>query len=240
MTTLGILGTGRMGVRLALMFANAGVDVQLGSRDRGRAEHIAGKLANLKIKAATYAEAAAQPIVLPAIFLRDGLFDILEPYRRQLEGKLVIDISNPFNTDYSDFILPWNTSSAEELQHRFPRSTIVGAFKNVFWEVFDQPEFDGGTLSDIYVVGDDEAAKRKFLSLVAKTPFRYLDAGRLANARTVERMTLLVGELGVRYGFFPRMNYRLLGEPWRQGQADLIAPLIVRNTKAGVGQTGTS
>jgi hypothetical protein len=84
------------------------------------------------------------------------------------------------------------------------------------------------TLSDIYVIGDDEEAKRRFLALVANTPFRYLDAGRLANARTVERMTLLVGELGVRYGFFPRMNYRLLGEPWKQGQADLIAPLIAR------------
>jgi len=42
--------------------------------------------------------------------------------------------------------------------------------------------------------------------------FRYLDAGRLANARTVERMTLLSGELGQRYRFFPRMNYRLLGK----------------------------
>jgi len=32
--------------------------------------------------------------------------------------------------------------------------------------------------------------------------------GRLSNARTVERMTLLSGELGQRYGFFPRMNYK--------------------------------
>ena len=228
MKTVGILGTGRMGVRLARMLAEAGVNVSLGSRDRGRAEHITRKLANPKITAATYEQAASLPIVLPAIFLRDGLFEILEPYRRQLEGKLVVDISNPFNTDYSDFILPWNTSSAEELQHRFPKSTVVGAFKNVFWEVFDQPAFDGGTVSDIYVVADDEAAKKRFLALVANTPFRYLDAGRLSNARTVERMTLLVGELGVRYGFFPRMNYKLLGEPWKQGQADLIGPLIAR------------
>jgi predicted dinucleotide-binding enzyme len=228
MKTVGILGTGRMGVRLARMLAEAGVNVSLGSRDRGRAERITRKLANPKITAATYEQAASLPIVLPAIFLRDGLFEILEPYRRQLEGKLVVDISNPFNTDYSDFILPWNTSSAEELQHRFPKSTVVGAFKNVFWEVFDQPAFDGGTVSDIYVVADDEAAKKRFLALVANTPFRYLDAGRLSNARTVERMTLLVGELGVRYGFFPRMNYKLLGEPWKQGQADLIAPLISR------------
>jgi len=228
MENIGILGTGRMGVRLALMFANTGVNIFLGSRDRGRAESITRKLANPKITAATYGEAASQPIALPAIFLRDGLFDILEPHRKQLEGNLVIDISNPFNADYSDFILPWNTSSAEELQHRFPKSIVVGAFKNVFWEVFDKPTFDGNTVSDIYVVSDNDAAKRRFLSLVANTPFRYLDAGKLANARTVERMTLLVGELGVRYGFFPRMNYRLLGEPWKQGQADVLAPLIAR------------
>lgn len=228
METVGILGTGRMGLRLAVMFAKVGVQVAIASRDYERAVRITQELGMPAIKPARYHEAAAQPIVLPAIFLRDGLLDILEPYRRQLEGKLLIDISNPFNADYSDFILPWNTSSAEQLQHRFPKSTVVGAFKNVFWEVFDRPSFEGDMVSDIYVVGDDQEAKKRFLSLVANTPFRYLDAGRLANARTVERMTLLVGELGVRYGFFPRMNYRLLGEPWTPGQADQIAPLIAR------------
>jgi predicted dinucleotide-binding enzyme len=162
METVGILGTGRMGLRLALMFADAGARVLLGSRDHKRVERITNKLANPKIAPATYAEAASVPIVLPAIFLRDGLFDILEPYRKQLEGKLVIDISNPFNVDYSDFILPWNTSSAEQLQHRFPKSTVLGAFKNVFWEVFDQPSSTAEPLSDIYVVGDDEAASGDF------------------------------------------------------------------------------
>jgi len=230
MKTLGILGTGRMGLRLALMFANTGAKVILGSRDYERAQRITSQLHKPNILPATYADAAAQDIVIPAIFLREGLLDTLEPLRKKLEGKLIIDISNPFNADYSDFILPWNTSSAEQLQHRFPKSIVIGAFKNVFWEVFDRPAFEGGILSDIYVVGDDDDAKKNFLGLVANTPFRYLDAGRLENARTVERMTLLVGELGVRYGFFPRMNYRLLGEPWQQGQADRIAPLIARQT----------
>lgn len=225
MKTIGILGTGRMGLRLGVMFANAGHKVLLGSRDYKRAQHIAGRLNNPNILPATYDDASAQAIVVPAIFVRDGLFEILEPYRSNLEGKMFIDISNPFNADYSDFILPWNTSSAEQLQNRFPKSTVVGAFKNAFWEVFDRPAFEGGILSDIYVVGDDASAKKEFFSLVTNTPFRYMDAGRLSNARTVERMTLLVGELGVRYGFFPRMNYRLLGEPWQQGQADLISPL---------------
>jgi hypothetical protein len=48
----------------------------------------------------------------------------------------------------------------------------------------------------------------------------------LKNARTIERMTLLSGELGQRYGFFPRMNYKLLGEPWTLGQRDRVASII--------------
>jgi predicted dinucleotide-binding enzyme len=226
MERIGILGTGRMGVRLALLFAYAGNTVVLGSRDAARAARITQQLGEPLIQAGSYEFAASEPVVMPAIFVRDGLFDILEPYRPLLEDKLLIDISNPFNTDYSDFILPWNTSSAEQLQFRFPHSIVVGAFKNVFWEVFDAPRFDGETVSDIFVVGNDEPAKQRCIAMCAGSPFRYIDAGKLSNARTVERMTLLIGELGVRYGFFPRMNYKLLGDPWTSGQADRVAAII--------------
>jgi predicted dinucleotide-binding enzyme len=215
-----------MAVRLARMFASLGRQVVLGSRDVARAQRIAGALGGT-IRGADYRAAADAEVVLPAMFIRDGLFDQLEPYRAQLEGKLLIDITNPFNDKYDDFILPWNTSGAEELQKRFPRSRVTGAFKNVWWEVFDQPLFDGRP-SDVLVVGDDQRAKQQFLMLVEGSPFRYIDAGPLRNARTVERMTLLSGELGLRYGYFPRMNWRLLGEPWSVGKSDEVAPLIAR------------
>lgn len=224
---VGILGTGRMGVRLARMFARAGRSVLLGSRDAARARRIVSGLREPRIHSGGYDDAMKAYAVLPAAFIRDGLFEWLEEYRPRLDAKLYIDIANPFNHDYTDFILPWNTSASEEIAKRFPRVRLVGAFKNVWWQVFDAPRFDGH-VSDVYVVADDADAKSQFLALVEGTPFRYIDAGSLRNARTVERMTLLSGELGQRYGYFPRMNWRLLGDSWVPGRDDAVSELIAR------------
>lgn len=216
---LGILGTGRMGVRLATMFARSGRRVILGSRDRSRAERIVAELGVPGLAAGTYADAVAAPIILPAVFIRDGLFDLLQALHEPLRHKILIDITNPFNEDYSDFILPWGTSGAEEIQRHLPQTRLVGAFKNVWWDVFDAPLLDSRP-SDVLVVGDDEAAKQAFFALADGTPFRYLDAGRLQNARTVERMTLLMGELGRRYSYHPRINLRGYDEHSQPDRAD--------------------
>jgi predicted dinucleotide-binding enzyme len=209
---LGVLGTGRMGSRLAAMFARAGRRVVLGSRDPKRAAAVVAEAGIAKLSAGSYADALNARAVIPAVFIRDGLFDLLDRHSRDLRGKLLIDISNPFNADYSDFVTPWDSSGAEELQRRFPQTNVVGAFKNVFWEVFDHPSF-GETLSDVLVTGDDQQAKAQFLELAKGTPFRYLDAGPLINSRTVERLTFITGSLGRQLNSYPRMNWRLLTQP---------------------------
>lgn len=208
---LGVLGTGRMGVRLAAMYARAGRSVVLGSRSPQRARRIVDALAIPGLRAGSYDEAARADSVLPAVFLRDGLARVLESIRNQLSGKLLIDISNPFNDDYSDYTLPWDTSSAEVVQELLPETCVVGAFKHVFSAVFDAPEFAEGR-SDVLIVGNDARAKQRFLELGEGTPFRYLDAGPLIHARTLERLTLVTGRVGRESGYYPRMNWRLLGD----------------------------
>jgi len=209
---IGVLGTGLMGTRLAAMFARAGRHVVLGSRDPDKAEAIVEELAIPTLRAGRNADALHAPAVIPAIFMRDGLIDVLNCHCRTLAGKLLIDISNPFNADYSDFLTGWDTSAAEEIQRQFPQARVVGAFKNVFWEVFDHPQF-ADTLSDVLITGDDAASKSEFLRLAEGTPFRYLDAGPLINSRTIERLTFITSSLGRQLHSYPRMNWRLLTQP---------------------------
>ena len=209
---IGVIGTGRMGQRLAAMFARAGRRVVLGSRDPDKAVAIARELDLPLLRGGSNCAAMRAPAILPAVFIRDGLLDLLDRYCRDLTGKLVIDISNPFNADYSDFVTGWDTSGAEEVQRRVPQARVVGAFKNVFWGVFDSPDFGDG-VSDVLVTGDDQAAKGEFMTLAVGTPFRYLDAGPLANSRTVERLTMITGSLGRQLDSYPNMNWRLLTQP---------------------------
>lgn len=194
------------------MFARAGRRVIIGSREPARAAAVAEAVDLPNIVPGTYEEALAAPALLPAVFVRDGLAELLEAHRGALAGKLLIDISNPFNEDYSDFITGWDTSSAEVLQRQFPEVRVVGAYKNTFWEVFDAPDF-GGQLSDVLVTGDDDVAKTEFLELAKGTPFRYLDAGPLIYNRAIERMTFVTSRLGRQLGSYPRMHWKLLTQP---------------------------
>jgi len=214
-----------MAVRLADQLVLNGHDVLLGSRTPDRAAHIASQLGPRSITGTTYEQALQAPYVLPALFIRDGLFDLLRQHGRLLEGKTVIDILNPFNDDYSDYILPWDTSAGEELAKILPGSRVVGIFKNIFWETFGHPEFAEG-LSDVYVLGDDAAAKQAVMGLFARSPFRFIDGGATRNSRVVERMTLFASELSHRHGFAPRLGWRFLGEPPSESRVDPYAHLV--------------
>src|SRR3546814_7348443 len=83
---------------------------------------------------------------MPSIFIRDGAFGQLRDYANAVDGKIVVDILNPFNDRYDDFMLDWDTSAAEQLQQIWPGARIVSTFKWPFWEAFENDEFEGGPM----------------------------------------------------------------------------------------------
>lgn len=157
----------------------------------------------------TYEETLTADVIIHTMWFRD-LLPWAKENAEQLKGKILVDIANPFTADFSDFTTDWRTSAAEELQRVVPGTKVVGAFKNTFWKVFDQP-IHHGIKSDVYITSDDEEAKHVVIDLLQPLPFRIMDAGILKHNRTIERMTLFSRELSQRYGHYPYVSWTLWG-----------------------------
>ncbi|KGE20131.1 NADPH-dependent F420 reductase [Paenibacillus wynnii] len=207
---ISVMGTGNMGKALVKQLAtHSEGQILWGSRNPGEAARLAKEFQLGNIMTCSYEDALQADLIIPAFHV-PILVEWALAYKEQLKGKIVVDISNPFNNDYSDFTTPWGESSAENIQALLPDSTVLGAFKNTFFKVVEEPVFQD-QISDVLVTGDDEVAVQQFLEHFKPLPFRFIHAGKLVNNRTIERFTLLELELAVRYNTYPYISLQLFG-----------------------------
>lgn len=207
---ISVMGTGNMGKALVKQLATHGQNPILwGSRNPEEAKQHVEKLNLPNVIACTYEEAQQTDMMIPA-FHAGILKEWATAHKEQLKGKIIIDISNPFNSDFRGFTTSWGESSAEQIQSLLPDSTVIGAFKNTFFKVVEEPVCQG-QLSDVLVTGNDDNAIQTFLEYVKPLPFRFLHAGKLENNRTIERFTLLELELAIRYNTYPYVSLRVFG-----------------------------
>lgn len=209
---LAVFGTGRMGTALVGTLAHHYSDILWVGRDEGdSAEGIERIGVADRVAPADHEDAIQQADIIFLAVWHDQEKELVDRYRELLDGKILVQLANPFTPDFNDFTTPYDTSAAEELAKLIPSAHVVGAFKNIFWVIFDQPVFPEGA-ADVLVTGDDEAAKATVMRLLDPLPFRVLDGGVLRNNRVIERMTLLSREVAVRYNHYPRVAYRMLGQ----------------------------
>lgn len=206
---LSIIGTGRMGKGLIKTLAPYEKDVLWASRDTERVQSLISENNLQSIIPVSYDQALGADIIIHSMWFRD-LIPWAKENKGLLAGKILVDIANPFTEDFSSFTLDWGTSAAEELQKTLPETKVVGAFKNTFFSVFEEPIHEG-LRSDVYITSDDGNAKKVVMELLRPIPFRIIDSGKLQNNRTIERMTLFEREIAIRYGSYPYVSNRLFG-----------------------------
>jgi 8-hydroxy-5-deazaflavin:NADPH oxidoreductase len=193
MSTIAVIGTGNMGRAIAHRYAAAGHEVLLAGRDTAKAAKVAeeaGAGTTGTIKAVTPAVGiTTAPMVVFAIWY-DVAKELAAKYAGQLNGKILIDISNPLTATYDDLSTPWGTSAAEGIAAAVPGARVVKAFNTLFAPVLFNGAL-GDVPADVMVAGDDEAAKKSVLESLNGTGLRGLDAGPLTAARTLERLVVL-------------------------------------------------
>ncbi|MGI9262758.1 MAG: NADPH-dependent F420 reductase [Woeseiaceae bacterium] len=189
--TVAVIGTGDMGDSLGPRFAELGYRVVYGSRnpDSERVKALV-KMTGGDASATTQIEAAAQAdIVLTLV-----PWPAMETVARNLgnlDGKIVIDVSMPFeqgDDGYPQHLL--ETSSAEMIQGWNPGASVVKTFATLGSQVIDDPMAEGGLVS-VPIAANDRGAKEKVAGIVAAMGLDPVDFGPLRMARDIEIMQMI-------------------------------------------------
>jgi predicted dinucleotide-binding enzyme len=192
---IGVLGTGIVGQVLGAGFASHGHQVMMGSRDPKQDKVQAWvQSTGAAASAGTFAEAAAFGEVAVLATSWEGAESALAlAGPEQLAGKVVIDATNPL--DFSQGVPPrmavaGNDSAGETVQRRLPGARVVKAFNIAGNAHMVHPEFPGGP-PDMFICGDDDAAKGTVTGLLKSFGWPVIDLGGIASSRYLEAMAMV-------------------------------------------------
>lgn len=185
---IAIVGFGNVGRKFAELFSKAGCDVIVGLRSVPTQPL---PYAHVSIKEAAK---AADMIALAIPF--SACADVLPAIAEESKGKIVIDSTNPINSDWSPKLLGQENSAGEEVSRLLPESQVVKAFNTIFADVMSQPFRDGDRIT-AFVAGDDDRAKHVVADLAANVGYAPVDTGPLYTARYLESMAHLNIQIAV-------------------------------------------
>jgi predicted dinucleotide-binding enzyme len=170
-----VLGTGMVGQALSGKIAGLGHEVMVGTRDvqallartkggiEGTPPFSEWIAAHPGIQVGTFAEAAAHgEIVFNATAGHAALGALEAAGPANVAGKILIDVSNPLDVSagFPPTLSVCNTDSlAEQIQRAHPQARVVKTLNTVNAHVMVDPRRIGDGDHDVFVSGDDQAAK---------------------------------------------------------------------------------
>ncbi|MCX5610809.1 MULTISPECIES: NADPH-dependent F420 reductase [unclassified Streptomyces] len=191
MTTIAVLGNGRVGGNLATALTRAGHQVTAVDREPGAAAD-AARTAEIVINATPGA----------------GSLERLAALREELHGKILIDVSNATADGPdglpADLIYP-GSSLAERLQGALPETHVVKTLNTMLFPVMTAP----ATLTQTptaFLSGEDPQAKQTVRELLIDLGWQkewITDLGGIQTARATEAAILFVPHVIRSAGFTP-------------------------------------
>jgi predicted dinucleotide-binding enzyme len=185
MSTISIIGTGNMARTIATLAIAGGNTVEVIGRDQSKAAELAKTLGDSTTTGEFGTVPAGDVVILAVLF--DSAVSIVSEYGDALAGKIIVDITNPFNATADGLAIPADTSIAQMVAEAAPASAhVVKAFNTLFRDVLAA----GGPL-DVFIADDDAKAKASVSAFIASLGLRPLDVGDLNMAHFLEGAGLL-------------------------------------------------
>ena len=189
-----LLGAGNMGSALARRFAAAGHPVRIAATSLDKAQSVAASIPGVTAVDAVDSARDADVVVVATPFAQ------AVPALRaagSLDGKVVVDITNPLTDDFMGLAIGHSTSAAEEIAEAIPGAEVVKGFNTLFAQVLAEGATrPDGQAAPTFVASDSARAKATAKALAESIGFDAIDAGALKNARYLEPLAGLNIYLG--------------------------------------------
>jgi predicted dinucleotide-binding enzyme len=207
MTTVAILGAGRVGRALGERLLQTGASVRFGVRNPDKAAAaLTGSLAGAPVLETAGAVADAE-VVLLAVPAEAAVGAARSA--GSLAGKILVDCTNPVRWDGGPvWAPPAEGSVAQALAAVLPGIPVIKGFNHFGAEIQRGPALATGP-ADAFFAGDNAAAKTTVLKLAARMGFRTHDAGPLRNAGLLENLAVLWIQLATAGGAGRNFSFRL-------------------------------
>jgi predicted dinucleotide-binding enzyme len=198
-----IVGAGRLAEGVAVRVLAGGHRLRIVDSQPSRADALAAALAargartpgldltpsSLSVVSVAQAIAGADVVVLALPYPEGRL--VAREQGAALSGVTVVDTCNPVDFSTFDSLLTSpGMSAAEEIAVASPAARVVKAFNTTFASVL-VAGWAGGLPVDVFLAGDDAAAKLQVAALVRDGGMRPVDTGPLRRARELEAFQLL-------------------------------------------------
>ena len=193
MTAVTIIGAGNMGAAIAGVVTSGGNSVQVLTNDPQKA--------SAAIPAATHGK-VGEPITGDIVILAlpyGAIADVLSQYAGELDGKAVVDITNPLDfATFDSLVVPVGSSAAEVIAETLPGSSVLKAFNTTFAATLASGTV-GAETTTVLIAGNDADAKAALAAVIEAGGLRAVDAGSLKRAHELEalgflQLTLAAGE----------------------------------------------
>jgi 8-hydroxy-5-deazaflavin:NADPH oxidoreductase len=179
MSSITFIGTGNMARTIGTLAVAGGNTVEIMGRDQAKASDLAEALGG-GTTTGTWGAVPAGDIVITAL-LYDGVVPVVTEYGDALAGKVVVDISNPFNATGDGLAYSGETSIAQQAAKVAPASaTVIKAFNTIFSGVLANGR------PNVFIAGDDAQAKAALSTFIESLGLRSLDVGGLKMAHWLE------------------------------------------------------
>jgi 8-hydroxy-5-deazaflavin:NADPH oxidoreductase len=196
-----IIGTGNMARGITTRALAGGNRVTLLGTSIEKAQALAGELSG-DVHAGEVGDPLSGEMVVLAVWYQ-AVDDVLRRYEGGLDGKVVVDITNPVDTETYAPLSIEAGSVAQEIAARVPGAKVVKAFNTTFAGTLVEGQVAGEQL-DLLFASDDEEAKRAVARLASDGGMRPIDVGPLTLAHNLEALGYLnmaiQPTLGTNYG----------------------------------------